>query len=234
MSWSDYFGIFAAIFFFSSLLYAWRRRSIEHFLSRKMGNAYAWRIIHVYLGNAFAFSMIWHTKATLPDGAFSWWLYLLSWWIIITGTLGWYLERWIPKKITASTQTEIIYERIPPLCDHLRAKCEKIAETCPAILAEFYNRAVASFMTRPMFISPIDAVQDKLSMFSQLEAIRLRLPDERRNEVDQMLDAIKVKFDLDAHYTLQTILRLWIYAHAPTAFLLAILIVFHIFAVIYY
>ena len=234
MTHSDYYGIYSAIFLFAALLYSWRRRKIRLALSKHFGSANTWRKIHTYLGIWFAICLLIHTKFTLPTGLFSWWLYVLSWWVIITGALGWFLQWWLPKKLTASTSTEIVFERIYHLCVDLRLKCETITETCPAILADFYHRSCASFMAEPSFVSPIYALQMKESLLSGIASVKARLEDEAKPDADTIEAALKAKFDLDAQFTIQSILRAWIYLHAPASFVLALMVVFHIFAVIYY
>ena len=146
MNLSDYFGLFSALLLFASILYALRRRTLRLSLSRRWQSSDKWRNAHIYLGTAFAFTFLLHTKFSLPTGVFSWALYILSWWTIIIGALGWYLQRWIPRKLTALTKTDMIYERIPELCDHLRETAAGVAEKAPAILADLHNRQVSKYL----------------------------------------------------------------------------------------
>lgn len=234
MQLKDYFGIIASLSLLVSIMYAYRRREIKRFLSRRWDNAVSWRNLHLYGGLTFAVAFLIHVEFSLPTGLFSWMLYILSWWTIIAGILGWFMQWWLPRKLTTSTQTEVVFERIPSLCNNLRDKCAKIAETCPAILADFHNTTIANFMLKPYLVSPIQAIQMRTKIFSQFEILKARLPYEQKHEVEEMAYHVRAKFDLDTHFTLQTILRLWIYLHAPASFLLALFVLFHIFAVIYY
>lgn len=233
MQFKDYFGIAASLALLLSIFYALRRRDIERFIRKHWGSASAWRKLHIYSGFVFAAAFLIHTQFFLPVGAFSWWLYILSWLVIITGLLGWGLQWWIPRKLSSLTKTEIIFARIPSLCEHLRQVCLGIAETCPAILADFHNRKVAAFVATPILHWRFDFSANK-TLLEQLALVKLRLPEERHDEVNQMQSCIESKIELDVHYTFQTILHLWIFIHAPVSFLLALLVMFHIFAVIYY
>jgi len=94
--WGLTFGTIATILFVAVALYGIRRRTMNTSSRLKFGSANTWLQIHLYGGTLFLLLMFLHTAFSLPQGAFNWWLWLLSVWVVLSGLVGVVLQKLIP------------------------------------------------------------------------------------------------------------------------------------------
>ncbi len=80
--WGLGYGIAAAALFMGALFYAGRRKVI---LVGKINRAWYYLQFHVYGGTLFLGLMLMHTGFSLPGGVLTGLLWILSFWIVITG-----------------------------------------------------------------------------------------------------------------------------------------------------
>lgn len=237
MLWNSYsftgltFGVLAAITFAALLFYAWHRPRLAGSLKFRLGNARAWRSVHLWAGLAFMLLVLLHTGLRWPNDTLTMLLFLVSAIVTLAGALGWGLQAWLPRKLANSTKTEILFERIPELHQYLQTQSTAIAENASTRLAQFYKDELAEEMRMVYFnlghmlnISPPIAP-------AKFEHARQLLRTEEHEALENLQKIYLSKRELDIHFTVQTLLRLWIWLHAPAAFVLLALIVLHIFSV---
>ena len=53
-------------------------------------------------------------------------------------------------------------------------------------------------------------------------------------KTDELEALVRTKLDLDTHYTLQQVLRGWLWLHVPTSALLLVLVAVHVVAMLYF
>lgn len=237
MLWTPYspagltFGVFAAIIFAALLLYAWHRPRLAGKLKFRTGTARAWRTFHLWGGLAFALLVLLHTGFRWPDDTLTTLLFWVSALVTLTGAIGLGLQAWLPAKLVNATKTEILFERIPELHNHLQTQSASLAEQASTRLAQFYKDELADEMRMVYFnlgyllnISPPIAPE-------KFEHVRQLLKTEEHETLIELQALYASKREIDIHFTVQTLLRLWIWLHAPAAFVLLVLIVLHIFSV---
>ena len=61
--------------------------------------------------------------------------------------------------------------------------------------------------------------------------LRRLLEGDDREQLDRLEELYRTKLEIDAHYTLQQTLRLWLYLHVPGALLLVALLIAHLYSV---
>ena len=81
------------------------------------------------------------------------------------------------------------------------------------------------------FLDVTGGLQARLAPFRYLEG---RLPAAEKAQLAQLERLYRAKLELDAHYTLQRVLRGWLYFHAPLSLLLLMLVAVHVATVLYY
>ena len=157
-------------------------------------------------------------------------------WVVAGGLLGVLLQKWIPRTLTSGLSIEVLYQRIPELVDELRERAEKLVETSPEPIAEFYRRRIAAQLagpqSRPMYF--IDITGGIQSQIRHFDYMRRFLSDAEKETLDRLQSVYRTKLELDAHYTLQKALRYWLYAHVPVSIVLLLLVALHVFLVLYY
>lgn len=225
------FGVLAALLFVVEMLYPARRPRARPFRS-----AMGWLQFHVHAGAFALVAALVHTGFRLPSGRLGWWLLALSSWTVATGLLGVWLQKWIPASLAEGLRVEAIYERIPSLVDELRAEADRLMQGAGDVLERFYRSEVRA---------PLAAVNRSWAFLLDVRGGRERALEPFRRvaqfvdagERQRVLDLMSIfteKMELDAHYSLQGILRGWLVLHVPAAGLLMGLLAVHVFSWFWY
>ena len=191
---------------------------------------------HVYGGTLCLLLVFMHTGFRLPSGTFNWILWLSTIWVILSGILGTALQKWIPNTLSSGLDVEVLYDRVPELVDELRKKAEKLSLGASVPIQKFYNKHLALAMAgvQPRMVYCIDITGGYQIRRRRFDYIREALSDEDNRSLAELESIYQTKLALDAHFTLQRVLRLWLYAHVPLSVALMILLALHLFAVFYY
>jgi hypothetical protein len=234
-TWGLAYGIAAAVLLVTTALYAVRRRTMR-WATRFAGRGRAWLWLHVWGGALFLLLASMHSGFAWPTGALTWWLFLLSWWTVLSGLAGLFLQRWIPRVLSSGLSVEVNYERIPELIDEVRSKAEALVAGADETISELYERSMASELAapNPRFVYFTDVTGGIRSRLTDLEYLRRFLPAEEKEKLDKLEELFRVKLEIDAHYTLQRVLRNWLYFHVPPSVVLLGLVVLHVLTVLYY
>jgi len=234
--WGLTYGTLAAILMVGMALLSARRRMTKFALKAGLGNAQSWLQFHLYGGALCMLLTLMHTGFRQPHGVLTWWLWFLSIWVTASGLLGVILQKWIPRLLTSGLAIEVVYERIPELINEISEKVNALIETCAEPVRDFHqkNLALALMTPRPRLIYCIDITGGIQARLKQFEYLRGFLPSEEKEKLNKLEAFYKTKLEIDAHYTLQRIMRLWLYTHVPASLVLLILLGLHLFAVLYY
>lgn len=231
--WGLGYGIAAAVLFVGSLFYAGRRKVIR---VGKINRAWYYLQFHVYGGTLFLGLMLMHTNFSLPGGVLTWLLWVLSFWIVLTGWLGSVLQKWIPTVLNANLNTEVNFNRIPELMQSLQKKALGIVEQSGEEVASFYQKHLDAGMQRVQFrwiyfFDVAGTIHRELLPFDHLGRY---LGGEDKARLGALKEVYQAKLEMDVHYTLQSALRTWLWVHIPIAIITAVLLLIHVFAVVYY
>ena len=234
--WGLTYGWAAALLMAGAAAYSWRRRHPGLASRRRLGGAQSWLQFHIYGGSLCLLLIFMHLGFRLPKGALAWALLLLSLWTIVSGLLGVFLQKWIPALLASGLQLEVLAERIPELTGQLQQRAEGLAEHGSTPLREFYGQRIAPMLLSNQlrwayFFGVGGAIDERLNQFEYLSEA---LGGEEKQQVRLLEKIYRQKLELDAHFTIQKVLRGWLAFHVPTSLLLLALLAWHIFAVLYY
>lgn len=231
-AWGLGYGIAATVLLVAVSLYAARRRLMR---VRALGRSWHYLQVHVYGGTLFLLLVFMHTGFGWPQGVLTWWLWALSIWVVASGLLGIVLQKWIPTLLNTGLGTEVNYARIPELVDEIRTRAEKIVASADHAVQTFYRDEVATALAGPE-VDPIYflGVSGDKHRAKQFGYLRPMLAEADRVQLDELLDLYQTKREMDAHWTLQKVLRGWLMLHVPVSVVLLALLIAHIFTVIYY
>ncbi len=234
--WGMTYGACAAALVVGLVLLGLRRRSPRFVSRHRLGRARAWLTFHLYGGGLFLLLVLMHSGFRLPTGTVTWWLWGLSLWTVGSGFVGLGLQRWIPKVLGSGLSIEALYERVPELVDEVRAQAERVAAAAGEPVQRLYDTEVAPELTAPRrsWIYFVDITGGIHSRLGEIEYLRRLVGPEEREALDELARLFRSKLELDAHYTLQTPLRWWLYAHAPASLALIAFLALHLFSVLYY
>ncbi len=227
------YGVAAAIAGVAVVAYGGRRRAQR---IRSLGRTWYYLEIHVYGGVLFLLLVFMHTAFRVPSGILTWVLWAASLWMTATGLFGLVLQKWIPTLLASGLSTEVHLDRIPELIVEMRLRAEALLESAAEPVRALYRREVAPVMAgpQPRWIYYVDATGGFRSRARPFERIRGLLPDADRAALDEILELYRTKLEMDAHFTLQRTLRLWLFLHVPAAVLMFGLLALHVFFVLYY
>lgn len=231
-SWSLAYGGAAAALMVVAAIYGIRRRMMRVASRFRAGRAAAWLGLHVWGGALFLMLMLMHSGFRLPSGVLTGGLWWLGWWTVLSGIAGRMLQRWIPRMLSSGLTTEVLYERIPQLVEEIRGRAADLAAGSHEAVTTLYRSLepeLAAPRRRWLFFVDITAGRERrVREFSHLRRL---LGDEDRAGLDQLEGLYRTKLEIDAHYTLQQTLRLWLYLHVPGSLLLVALLAAHLYSV---
>jgi len=234
--WGITYGSVAMALMFIVGAWGLRRRSMRFSSRRGLGSARTWLYIHLYGGGLFVLLMLMHSAFRLPRGPVTGGLWFLSLWTALSGVFGLLLQRWLPKVLTSGLSVEINADRIPELVEEVRTKAESLAAQCSEPVGELYRRRIAPQLEVPRrrFRFFFDITGGGQKRLRELDYLRTLLPPEETARLDGLSRLLETKIEMDAHYTLQSALRWWLYLHVPTSIVLVLFLAAHLFTVFYY
>ena len=231
-AWTTAYGIAATVLLLAALAYSARRRA------PRRGPAALWRWVqlHVYGGTLFLLLLLMHTGGGQPAGVLGWGLWVASLWVVTTGLIGVFIQKWAPAVLTSGLTTEVHYDRIPDLVGAVRDRVQRLVAVSGEPVRSFHDTHLAAALSAPhtrlvYFVDITGGIHSRMRYFDHL---RRSLTADDAGRVDQIRTLVRAKLEMDAHYTVQKALRWWIYAHAPVAIVLVVLVLFHVFAVLRY
>jgi len=230
--WGLGYGIAAAVLFVGVFTYAIRRRTMR----LRPGRTWYYLQFHVYGGTLFMLLVFMHVGFGVPHGVHTWWLWVLSMWVVASGLLGVVLQKWIPTLLNSGLSVEVHYDRIPELIERIKQRAETLVDSCDAPVRAFYRKNVAAALVTPetRLIYYLDITGGLRARTKQFDHLHALLPAEEQQKLDALQAIYRTKLEIDAHYTLQKALRWWLYLHVPVSILLIALLIVHLYAVLYY
>ena len=145
-TWGISYGITATVLFLGVMVYSFRRRMMG---VRKLPRTWIYLQFHVYGGGLFLLFMFMHANFQLPNGVITWWLWILSIWIVISGLIGIVIQKWIPTVLNTGLTTEVHYDRIPTLIEASGVKAQKLMSMSGELVRDFYKKHLENAFNAP-------------------------------------------------------------------------------------
>ena len=193
-----------------------------------------WLQIHLYLGLFTGLAFILHLQWRWPGGVFEALLSALFVGVTLSGIVGWWISRTLPKRLTTAGG-EVPYERIPVIRRALREEAEALVlgaiPTAKATtLADFYTGRLAAFFDGPANFRahalgsrrPLATLLDDF-----IEVDRFLGPAEKETSA-KLAALVRQKDALDFHRTAQLLLKSWLFVHIPLTYGLLVFSFVHI------
>ena len=234
--WGLTYGTIASLLMVGAALLGIRRRTMNLAAKKSLGKSQGWLQFHLYGGTLSFLLVLMHSGFHIPTGMMNWWLWFLSMWVTLSGLIGVLIQKIVPRMLSSALSIEVLYDRIPELVGQIKESAEKLVETCTEPIKDFYRKNVAAALVLPQSraIYYVDITGGIQSRIRQFEYLRRVLSVDEKEKLDKLESMYKIKLEIDAHYTLQKALRWWLYSHVPISLVLLVLIVFHLYAVLYY
>ena len=230
--WGLTFGTCASVLFLIDGLYPLRRR----LLGWSFGTAQRWLQFHIYGGLLACLFVLIHIGFRAPGGQFGWWLLLLTLWSTMSGSLGVLLQKWLPTVLAGQLLVEGLYERIPELAARLQGEADQVMSGASEMFERVYFSDVRGSLAAvsPSWSYLVDISGGRESRLAPLKNVAQFLDEAEKLKLHDLQSIVTEKLELDAQYSLQRILRLWLLLHVPPSMLLLGLVVAHIVSVWYF
>ncbi|MBS0664348.1 MAG: hypothetical protein JSR48_13870 [Verrucomicrobia bacterium] len=193
-----------------------------------------WLQLHVYAGLFTAVVYGLHAGCRVPAGWFEGILAALFALVTVSGLVGWWLSRQVPRRLT-TVGGEVLYERIPIIRRQLRLQAEAAAlqaipEHGATTLADFYNRDLSAYFAGPQpFWRSIFSTRRRLNLLlGSLAETRRYLTASENANADRLADLIRQKDALDFQRSSQLALKAWLFVHIPLTYALLLYSVVHV------
>ncbi len=198
-----------------------------------IGSSFGWLQFHIYLGWFSVGMFLLHAGWRAPNGRMELLLYVMFIFVAGSGVIGVALSRALPRRL-ARRGEEVILERIPAFILALRQEAEELVLQSAGAkgsssIRDLYSEHLRSFFDEPKNIFSHLFVSNRamFSMSQQIDNV-LRYLDKSETEfAEKLRELVKQKDDLDFHYALQTMLRVWLFIHVPATYGLLIAAAVH-------
>jgi hypothetical protein len=203
-----------------------------------LGPVSTWVQVHLHLGIGSAALALLHVGWKWPTGWLEGSLYLVYWGTFVSGVVGLYLTRTIPKQL-ARTGEQVVYERIPRLRrliadESQRSVVSAVAESGALILANFYQAQLFPYLDAPRSwwygLRPTGETRRKL--LSELTSLNRYFSAAERTAAETLFALVRKKDDLDFHAAKQGVLKGWLFGHLCLTAALLVLSLAHMVTVL--
>jgi len=194
----------------------------------------AWLQFHIYAGLLTGVLFLVHVSYKIPTGWFEGtlaWLYVL---VMLSGFFGLFVSRTIPKQLT-TRGGEVLFERIPGIRRQLQERAETLAlksvgDVKSTTIADFYVRELKHFFDDSRhFNAHVLQVRTPLNLLlNKIADLNRYLNDQERATMDEIAGLVRQKDGLDYHYSLQLVLKAWLFVHIPLTYSLLLWTLAHI------
>lgn len=202
-----------------------------------LGRAAFWTMAHAVFGTLAIAVFFVHTGTFWPSGAYEQALALFFYLVSLSGILGYWMQRVIPRRLTENG-LEVIWERIPHEVAEIRNRAEAIVveaaeKAASDTLARFYAETLAWYFRRPRYlISHFFGFQSgRAYIRRETTAISRYLDETEREYLGQLEDLAHIKNRLDFAYAVNGMAKIWLLFHVPVAVGVIVLMVWHIILV---
>lgn len=194
----------------------------------------AWLQVHIYAGLFASLVFALHLHFRWPTGAFEWLLAMTFILVTFSGFLGLWISRTIPRRLT-SRGDEIIFEQIPAKRKALHDRAMELAldvvhKTQSTTIANYYQAYLDGFFIKPrhFWAHVIDSEVQFQRLLTKTRDLQRYLNQEERKVLDEIIQLLESKNRLDYHYSLQLLLKLWLFVHIPLTYGLLVFSTMHI------
>ena len=219
------------LFLLILLLTAYNVRKKLPFLP--LGTSESWLQFHIYAGYLTVVLFLLHIGFRRPTGWFEGalaWMYVL---VILSGIVGLFFSRALPKRLT-TRGGEVIYGLIPTVRRSLKEQAETLAlksvpESQSTTIADFYIRNLRDFFDRPknLLLHMLEVRRPLNTLLDDINDLSRFLNAQERALIDQISELVRQKDGLDYQLSLQLALRTWLFVHIPLTYSLLIFSVVH-------
>lgn len=194
--------------------------------------ASTWMQLHIYIGFFSVVLFLVHLRFRMPNGVFEGILAAVFAIVSLSGVIGIFLTRSIPRLLTNSGES-LVYERIPVLRAMLMSQAEDIVvaaekEVESSSLTDFYIENLRPYFKKRQSIwRMLSGRSGMRELASRLENLQHYLEARELPALEKLNDLVEQKHNIDFQYAGQRLLKLWLFVHIPFTYSLLVFSIVH-------
>ena len=198
-----------------------------------LGRASFWMQLHIYIGIATMVIFGMHVGWRPPNGILETCLFILFMMTSMSGIIGLYLSRTIPRRLS-KLREEIIYERIPQFRSQVRNEAHAVvvglvSDVPSDTIADYYTTRLTEYFVKPRsffyFLNPNSRLRNTLR--NELSNLQRYCSESELVAGERLSRLIDKRDDLDYHQALQGSLKWWLFTHIGLTYALVTVAVLH-------
>ena len=199
-----------------------------------LGNSATSMQIHTYVGlfSGVVFGI--HIGWRIPTGVFEQVLAAIFVTVFLSGIVGITISRVFARRL-GNRGTDVLFNRIPRLRNHLRERVERVVTTSLATtgstaIPEFYSQRLKPFFERPRNFLQHLFLEDRplRELLNELHSQQRYLSETEIEALQEIEEYVKQKNELDLHFAHQATLKYWLFLHVPLSYALLACIALHL------
>lgn len=200
----------------------------------RLGSVSTWTQVHLYTGLFAVGVYVMHVPAIIANGIFESALSIVFLVVSLSGIVGLWISRSIPRRLTAMSQ-QYRYDRIgwhrKQIADAAGALIDALVEpTGVQVIGDFHKDYLHGFFqSKPglSFLLFPNGVRRR-RLLSGLQELHRYLEPESRGKAGELASLVRRRDDLDYQFALQTRLRCWVLVHSLFSIALVIGSLIHV------
>ena len=217
------------------LLAAYNVRKRISFLP--LGSSATWLQVHVFFGLLSIAVFAMHIDWRVPNGYLETVLAAVYLTVAVSGVMGLAISRIFPRRLSERGE-EVFFARIPRVLNRIQVAVEREVLAClregeSAAIPEFYLEELRLFFEghRHFWQHMIRSRRGEQQLLRKMDAYGRYLNDQEKHTIETIKEYVRVKCDLDFHFSHQLILKIWLFIHVPLSYALVAMAIFHIMVV---
>lgn len=203
--------------------------------------ASTWLQLHIYVGLLTVVVFLVHVRFQLPHGILDWVLAIVFSVVSLSGFVGLYLSRMLPRRMTDSGEA-LTFEKIPFHRKRIREAARALAlqaeETCESsTIPDFYLQHVEPYLSEPapLLLALAGRFRRRTQVvLRELEARTRYFSDAEKAYAAELREWVETKGNLDVQLSGQRLLRYWLFVHIPFTYVLILIGLVHAFMALRY
>ena len=202
-----------------------------------LGSSSTWLQIHVFLGLLSIAVFGTHVGWRVPNGYLEVGLAFAYLVVAASGMIGLWISRVFPRRLSERGE-EVFYARIPRVLRRIQVAAARevlacLTETESTAIPEFYSEELRTFFERHRYFwqHMIRSQRGELELIRKMELHGRYLNEQEKQAMNSLAEYVRVKSDLDFHFSHQLVLKVWLFIHVPLTYALVVMAIFHVLIV---
>ena len=199
-----------------------------------------WTQLHIYVGYFSLIVFLFHLDFSWPNGLVEQLLAITFTAVTLSGVLGLFLSRWLPRRLTHSGES-LVFERIPCYRRQVREEAEELVlqaekESASSSLSDLYvDHLDCYFRSRPGVLTAVLPLPlPYRQILGKVISVQRYLNTGEKESMEKLSSLIEAKRNMDYQDSAQRLLKLWLFVHIPLTYCLLLLSAVHIYFALYY